>query len=84
MVPAAFVGLFLEEVITALFDQNIVWSGPCFLTGGLLFLADRAKASEKDIDAKSALGIGLMQAVAILPWHLAQWSHHSHCCLIGH
>ena len=68
MVPAAFVGLFLEEVITALFDQNIVLVGAMLLlTGGLLFLADRAKASEKDIDAKSALGIGLMQAVAILP-----------------
>ena len=68
MVPAAFVGLFLEEVITVLFDQNIVLVGAMLLlTGGLLFLADRAKASEKDIDAKSALGIGLMQAVAILP-----------------
>ena len=68
MVPAAFVGLFLEEVITALFDQNIILVGAMLLlTGCLLFLADKAKSSEKDIDAKSALSIGLMQAVAILP-----------------
>ena len=34
MVPAAFVGLSLEEVITALFDQNIVLVGAMLLTGG--------------------------------------------------
>lgn len=68
MIPAAIVGLFLEELITVLFDQNIVLVGAMLLiTGGLLFLADRAKASKKDIDAKSALTIGVMQAVAILP-----------------
>ena len=68
MIPAALVGLFFEDVITALFDQNIILVGlMLLLTGLLLFLADRAKASEKDVDVKSALTIGLLQAIAILP-----------------
>ena len=37
------------------------------LTGILLFLADKAKASEKNIGIKDALLIGLSQAIAILP-----------------
>ena len=68
MVPAAMVGLFLEEVISTLFNQNILLVGAMLLlTGGLLFLADRAKASAKNITASSAISIGLLQAVAILP-----------------
>ena len=68
MVPAAMVGLFLEEVISTLFNQNILLVGAMLLlTGGLLFLADRAKASAKNITASSAITIGLLQAVAILP-----------------
>lgn len=68
MIPAALAGLFFEDVITALFDQNIILVGlMLLLTGLLLFLADRAKASEKDVDVKSALTIGLLQAIAILP-----------------
>ena len=68
MIPAALVGLFFEDVITVLFDQNIILVGlMLLLTGLLLFLTDRAKASEKDVDVKSALIIGLLQAVAILP-----------------
>ena len=68
MAPAAMVGLFLEEVISTLFNQNILLVGAMLLlTGGLLFLADRAKASAKNITASSAITIGLLQAVAILP-----------------
>lgn len=68
MIPTAFVGLFMEELIFKLFDQNIPLVGVLLLfTGGLLYLADKAKASSKDISTSSALIIGLMQAVAILP-----------------
>jgi len=68
MIPAVIVGLFLEDLITQLFDQNILLVGAMLLfTGVLLGLADRAKSTLKDINAISAFIIGLMQAVAILP-----------------
>ena len=68
MIPAVIVGLFLEDLITQLFDQNILLVGAMLLlTGVLLGLADRAKSTLKDISAKSAFIIGLLQAVAILP-----------------
>ena len=68
MIPAALVGLFLEDLINSLFNQNILLVGAMLiLTGGLLFLADRAKVSAKSITASSATIIGLLQAVAILP-----------------
>ena len=68
MIPAALIGLFLEDLINSLFNQNILLVGAMLiLTGGLLFLADRAKASAKSITASSATIIGLLQAVAILP-----------------
>lgn len=68
MIPAVIVGLFLEDLITQLFNQNILLVGAMLLlTGVLLGLADRAKSTLKDINAKSAFIIGLLQAVAILP-----------------
>ena len=68
MIPAVIVGLFLEDLITQLFDQNILLVGAMLLlTGVLLGLADRAKSTLKDINAKSAFIIGLLQAVALLP-----------------
>jgi len=68
MLPAALVGLFLEDVISQLFDQNIVLVGAMLLfTGVLLLLADGAKNTTKDIKSFSALIIGMLQAVAILP-----------------
>lgn len=68
MIPAALVGFFMEELIFTLFDQNIAMVGLLLIfTGGLLFLADKAKSSPKDVSASSALIIGLMQALAVLP-----------------
>lgn len=68
MIPATLVGLFMEDLINSLFDRNILLVGSMLiLTGLLLFLADRAKKTDQDISSKSALIIGLMQAVAILP-----------------
>jgi len=37
------------------------------ITGGLLFLADKAKASSKQVGIKEAILIGVSQAIAILP-----------------
>ena len=68
MIPAVFVGLFLEDFITQLFEKNIVLVGAMLLfTGVLLFLADRAKSTTKDINASNAIVIGILQAIAILP-----------------
>ena len=68
MIPAALVGLFLEDAISQFFHRNLMAVGLllCF-TGLLLFLADRAKQTNKAVDYASAFWIGSMQAIAILP-----------------
>jgi len=68
MVPAAIVGVLFDDVLDALFDRQIVLVAVMLiLTGLLLFLADRAQRTEKAVDWKDAVIIGLAQAVAILP-----------------
>ena len=68
MLPAAVVGLFMEDLIASLFADNVALVGGMLLfTAVLLYLADKAKASPIDLTPKSALAIGIMQAVAILP-----------------
>lgn len=68
MVPAAIVGVLFDDLLEALFDKQIVLVAcMLILTGLLLFLADRAKDTNKDVTFKDAVIIGLAQAVAILP-----------------
>ncbi|MCB9285468.1 MAG: undecaprenyl-diphosphate phosphatase [Lewinellaceae bacterium] len=68
MIPAAVVGLLFEDEIDALFNQNILLvSFMLIVTGLLLFLADRAKHTDKSVGPLSALIIGIAQAIAILP-----------------
>jgi len=68
MIPAAFVGLFFEDAIEQLFDQQIpLVAAMLILTGLLLFLADKAKATDKKVSFKHAFLIGIAQAIAILP-----------------
>jgi undecaprenyl-diphosphatase len=68
MIPAAAVGLLFEEEIAALFNQNILLVGfMLVITGLLLFLADRARNTEKSVGPWHALIIGISQAIAILP-----------------
>ena len=68
MVPAAIVGVLFDDLLEALFDKQIVLVAcMLILTGLLLFLADRAKNTDKDVGFKDAAIIGLAQAVAILP-----------------
>ena len=68
MTPAVFVGLFFETEIEALFGGQLILVGSMLLiTGALLFLADKAKISEKKVGIKDALIIGISQAIAILP-----------------
>ena len=68
MIPAVFVGLFFEDFITDVFHKNILLVGlMLWVTALLLYLANRAEVTEKDLNIKSALGIGIIQAIAILP-----------------
>lgn len=68
MVPAAIVGVLLEEQIEALFSSQLLLVGlMLLLTGALLMLADRAKETQKSVGVRDAILIGIAQAVAILP-----------------
>jgi len=68
MIPAVIVGLFFEEQLEQLFGGNILLVG-CMLivTAILLFLADKAKHTNKPVSFKNALIIGISQAIAMLP-----------------
>ncbi|MFC4723150.1 undecaprenyl-diphosphate phosphatase [Geojedonia litorea] len=68
MIPAAVVGLFFEEQLEQLFGGNILLVG-CMLiiTAGLLFLADKAKDTQKKVSFSNAFIIGISQAIAMLP-----------------
>ncbi len=68
MIPAAFVGVVFSDQMESLFDSQILLVGCMLLvTAGLLFLADRAKTTEKGVSFSSAIIIGISQAIAILP-----------------
>lgn len=68
MIPAAFIGFFFEDVIDSFFNSQILLVGFMLLiTGLILFLADKAKNTNKDVSFKNAFIIGIAQAIAILP-----------------
>ncbi|MDR9399165.1 MAG: undecaprenyl-diphosphate phosphatase [Salibacter sp.] len=68
MIPAAIIGVLFDDAIEALFAGQILLVGAMLgITGLLLFLADRAKKTEKTVSYQSALIIGISQAIAILP-----------------
>lgn len=68
MIPAVIVGLFFEKQLEQLFDGNILLVG-CMLivTAALLFLADKAKDTNKKVSFPNAFVIGISQAIAMLP-----------------
>lgn len=68
MFPAAFVGLFFDEELETFFGGNILLVGFMLLiTALLLWLADRAKNTDKPVSYQNAFVIGVSQAIAILP-----------------
>jgi undecaprenyl-diphosphatase len=68
MIPAAVIGVLFDEEIEQLFSGQILLVGAMLgVTGLLLFLADRAKRTDKDVSLTSAIIIGIAQAIAILP-----------------
>lgn len=68
MIPAALVGVLLEDEIDTLFNGNVFFVGcMLLLTAGLLLLADKAKNTGKSLTISNAIIIGISQAIAILP-----------------
>ena len=68
MLPAVIVGLTFNEEIENLFAGNMLLVGTCLvLTAGLLYLADKAKNTTKDVTFTHSIIIGISQAIAILP-----------------
>lgn len=68
MIPAVIIGLFFEEELESLFGSNILLVG-CMLivTAILLWLADKAKNTNKKVSYSNAVVIGIAQAVAMIP-----------------
>lgn len=68
MIPAVFIGLFFEEELELLFGGNILFVGFMLLiTALLLWLADKAKDTDKPVSFQNAFVIGVSQAIALLP-----------------
>ena len=68
MIPAALVGVFFDDIIESFFNGAVLLVGSMLLvTGGLLFLADKAKNTTKEVRFFHSIVIGISQAIAILP-----------------
>jgi undecaprenyl-diphosphatase len=68
MIPAAIIGVLFDKEIESLFGGQILLVGSMLIiTGGLLFLADRAEKTNKKVSMPNAIIIGISQAIAILP-----------------
>lgn len=68
MIPAVIIGYNYETELTELFGGNIRMVGfMLLLTAFLLYLADKAKNTNKKVSFKNALVIGFAQAIAMLP-----------------
>ncbi len=68
MIPAATIGVLFNDEIEALFSRQILLVGAMLLvTGLLLFLADRARQTGKQVSTFDSIIIGVAQAIAILP-----------------
>lgn len=68
MIPAGLVGFFFEAQLESFFGGNIALVGAMLLvTALLLWLADKAKNTNKQVSYQNAFVIGIAQAIAMLP-----------------
>ena len=68
MIPAAVIGFTYESQFAELFGGNIKLVGfMLIITALLLYLADKAKSTNKNVSFKNAIVIGVAQAIAMLP-----------------
>lgn len=69
-IPAALVGLLLEEWFELIFGKPVAAAVLLFGTAGLLIFAERTRSRERSLDGmgwRDALVVGLAQALAVLP-----------------
>lgn len=68
MIPAAFIGFYFEDELESLFGGNVLFVGfMLIITALLLWLADKAKNTQKKVSFSNAFVIGVSQAISILP-----------------
>ncbi len=68
MIPAAIIGYTFESQFAELFGNNLKLVGfMLIITALLLYLADKAKDTDKKVSFSNALVIGVSQAIAMLP-----------------
>lgn len=68
MIPAAFLGYYYEAQMEMLFGDNLILVGfMLIVTALLLWLTDKAKATEKSVSYSNSFVIGIAQSIAILP-----------------
>lgn len=68
MIPAALVGVFFDDLMEQLFNRNLILvCSMLIITGLLLYVADKAKNTNKKVGSLEAIIIGVAQAIAILP-----------------
>lgn len=67
-IPAGLVGFFFSEVIKKAFGAPIIIGIAFVFTGTILYLISRLpEGSKQKVGYKEALGMGLAQAIAVLP-----------------
>lgn len=66
-IPAGLVGVLFGDVVERAFDSLLAVGVAFLLTGTILWLTRRAGGSREAPSAAGALGVGLMQALAIFP-----------------
>ena len=60
MIPAAVIGVLFDDILETLFEKQVLLVGAMLgITGLLLFLADRAKQTEKQVSFVAAIIIGI-------------------------
>ena len=68
MIPAVIIGFSFESEFAELFGNNIKLVGfMLIITALLLYLADKAKSTNKKVSFRNAMVIGISQAIAMLP-----------------
>ena len=68
MIPAGIVGILFADQIDATFSGKPGLIGlMLLLTGALLFLADKAKITNRKVTIKDAIIIGIAQMIALIP-----------------
>jgi undecaprenyl-diphosphatase len=68
MIPAALIGFFLESEVAMLFTRQMALVGAMLIvTAILLIYADKAKTTDRKVNYRDAIIVGVAQAFAILP-----------------